>query len=92
MDMNYRVNSGDRTIKTWDAEGKTSIISVDPASPEYTKWLEGAERTHESVLAQIAARERDPRIARIRSARAKLIALGLTRQEFRALFDDPDSD
>ena len=83
-------------------DGRTSI-PVDEANTDYRTYLADTGKIHEDVLAEVAAAEvvlaaaddkiRADRTKAARSGIRKLIALGLTRPELRALgIIDPDPD
>lgn len=89
-------------INRTNPDGSTSSIPADLRNADYREHLAKTGTTHEQVLAAeraereaaaSAAKTENARLrASRRSGRDKLIALGLTRAEFRALFDDPDHE
>lgn len=83
-------------------DGRTSI-PLDPGNVDYRRFLEATGLTHDDVMTEViaaesaavanAGKERDRVAVLARSGRRKLVALGLTRPELRALgLIDPDPE
>lgn len=81
----------------------TTFVPLDPENADYRQYLADTGQTHDEMLAAAtearavivadAGKERDRQAVLARSGRKKLVALGLTRPELRALgLIDPDPD
>lgn len=85
-------------ITKTNEDGSRTSIPADPRNRDYQEYLKETGKTHQEVRAELKAEEdaveatlkteRNKQKALRASAKAKLIALGLTGQEFKELFGD----